>query len=99
MYLSITLLKDLYKLSGITCQSSITNYRLSHKQVTDLQKEEPIPDWFFNYLLTIRTLKDKHYFQSAARIKADSDETVLFLLLLQRVLTFYQDFYKEFYER
>lgn len=93
------LLKDLYKLGGISCPRSIPNYRLSHKQVAYLQKEEPIPDSFFNYLITIRILKDKQYFQTGTRVESDSDEKVLFLLFLQRILTFYQDFYKEFYER
>ncbi|MEL4024989.1 hypothetical protein [Lysinibacillus endophyticus] len=91
------ILKDLYKLDGIVCSMPMPTYRLSREHLMELQEAELIPDGFFNYFITIRNLKNIRYFQTDIDIERHADETVLFLLLLQRIISFYQEFYRKFY--
>ncbi|MBO1514349.1 hypothetical protein [Metabacillus bambusae] len=91
------LLKDLYKLPEVSIPSSISTFRLTNQEVASLQRQKPISDWYFNYLIMIRQLKDRNYFRSSDLSK-NMDEIILFLSILHRVLTLYSDFFKQFYQ-
>lgn len=91
--------KDLYKIDGIKVPRTNLSYRVTYKEINDLQKMEPIPNWIFTYLVSVRNLKDTNYFQSTTNSRSHSDESILFLRMLLKILSFFRDFCHHFYSR
>lgn len=93
-----TITCDLYKLPGMIAKPFTLTKTYSKRRIAELKEERVIVDWYTNYILTIKKLSEHQYFDNLNKQTEEEKEAqLLFLSMLNRILSMYRNFYQDYY--